>query len=100
MSNKHTEDDDELENDELEQDEDIEIKVSNFYDKIQSPVLSDLKIDVSNVEIYNITGQLVKSFTNVISDQELDITNLNSGIYLVKMTNGNGTSQTKKLIKE
>lgn len=34
------------------EDEDIEIKVSNFYDKIQSPVLSDLKIDVSNVEIY------------------------------------------------
>ncbi len=59
-----------------------------------------ISADVSNVEIYNITGQLVKSFTNVISDQELDITNLNSGIYLVKMTNGNGTSQTKKLIKE
>lgn len=34
------------------EDEDIEIKVSNFYDKIQSPVLSNLKIDVSNVEIY------------------------------------------------
>lgn len=34
------------------EDEDIEIKVSNFYNKIQSPVLSNLKIDVSNVEIY------------------------------------------------
>lgn len=33
--------------------EDIEIKVSNFYDKIQSPVLSDLKIDFgSDIEIY------------------------------------------------
>ena len=35
--------------------EDIEIKVSNFYDKIQSPVLSDLKIDFgSGIEVYQI----------------------------------------------
>ncbi len=33
-------------------DEDIEIKVSNFYDKIQSPVLSDLKLDFENIEVY------------------------------------------------
>ncbi len=33
-------------------DEDIEIKVSNFYDKIQSPVLSDLKLGFDNVEVY------------------------------------------------
>ncbi len=33
-------------------DEDIEIKVSNFYDKIQSPVLSDLKLDFDNGDIY------------------------------------------------
>ena len=35
------------------EDEDIEIKVSNFYDRIQSPVLSDLKIDMGKgIEIY------------------------------------------------
>lgn len=33
-------------------DEDIEVKVSNFYDKIQSPVLSDIKLDFDNVEVY------------------------------------------------
>jgi Ca-activated chloride channel family protein len=32
--------------------EDIEIKVSNFYDKIQSPVLSDLRLDFENIEVY------------------------------------------------
>ena len=33
--------------------EDIEVKVSSFYDKIQSPVLSDLKLNFgSNVEVY------------------------------------------------
>ncbi|MDP2366271.1 MAG: VIT domain-containing protein, partial [Ignavibacteria bacterium] len=32
--------------------EDIEIKVSNFYDKIQSPVLSDLILVFDNIEVY------------------------------------------------
>lgn len=32
--------------------EDIEIKVSNFYDKIQSPVLSNLELDIENIEVY------------------------------------------------
>ena len=32
--------------------EDIEIKVSNFYDKIQSPVLSNLELDFENIEVY------------------------------------------------
>ena len=36
----------------VSEDEDIEIKVSNFYDKIQSPVLSDLKLDFDNIEVY------------------------------------------------
>jgi Ca-activated chloride channel homolog len=35
------------------EDEDIEIKVSNFYDKIQSPVLSDLTFDFGKgIEVY------------------------------------------------
>ncbi|MDT3697287.1 MAG: VIT domain-containing protein [Ignavibacterium sp.] len=33
-------------------DEDIEIKVSNFYDKIQSPVLSNIKLDFGNIAVY------------------------------------------------
>lgn len=36
----------------VSEDEDIEIKVSNFYDKIQSPVLSDIKLDFDNIEVY------------------------------------------------
>jgi 1,4-alpha-glucan branching enzyme len=56
--------------------------------------------DVAQVEIYNVTGQMIRTFTNVISNQELDINNLEAGIYLVKMTDNNGTSITKKLVKE
>ena len=59
-----------------------------------------LSADMAKVEIYNITGQLIKSFNNIISNQQLDITNLEVGIYLIKLTDRNGTSQSKKLIKE
>jgi len=34
-------------------DENIEVKVSNFYDKIAYPVLADVKLDVSGLEIYD-----------------------------------------------
>lgn len=33
--------------------ENIEVKVSNFYDKIAYPVLSDVKLEVSGLEIYD-----------------------------------------------
>ncbi|MFH1230861.1 MAG: VWA domain-containing protein, partial [Planctomycetota bacterium] len=33
--------------------EDIEVKVSNFYEKIAYPVLSDIKVEVSGMEIYD-----------------------------------------------
>ena len=59
-----------------------------------------LSADVTLVEVYNITGQIIKSFNNAISNQQLDITDLETGIYLIKLTDSNGTSQSKKLLKE
>ena len=56
--------------------------------------------DASKVEIYNIAGQLIKTFNNVISNQQLDSTNLETGLYLIKITHTNGISQTKKMLKE
>jgi hypothetical protein len=56
--------------------------------------------DASKVEIYNIAGQLVKTFNNVISNQQLDSTHLETGLYLIKITDINGISQTKKMLKE
>jgi 1,4-alpha-glucan branching enzyme len=56
--------------------------------------------DASRVEIYNIAGQLVKTFNNIISNQQLDSTNLETGLYLIKITDTNGISQTKKMLKD
>jgi 1,4-alpha-glucan branching enzyme len=56
--------------------------------------------DVSKVEMYTITGQLVKRYAAVNSNQQLDITNLEKGLYLIKITDENGKILTKKIIKE
>lgn len=54
--------------------------------------------NVDQVEIYTITGQVVKSFTNVMAQHELDISNLESGVYLVKIIKDN-ISLNKKIVK-
>ena len=59
-----------------------------------------LSADVTHIDIYSITGQLIKTFSDVISNQQIDITNLETGMYLIKITDSNGISQSKKLIKE
>ena len=47
---------------------------------------SDHQVNSLNVSVYSITGQKVKSFTNLAGNYiELDLTNIPSGIYLVKM---------------
>ena len=56
---------------------------------------------VSKVEVYSITGQMVKSFNDIISeDYQYDVTDLNRGVYLVKATDDNNHSKTMKLIKQ
>lgn len=63
-----------------------------------NPVVSVLNItaaDLQKTEILNIAGQLVKSFGNT---QQLDMSDLNSGIYFVKVYTTAGSS-TQKVIK-
>ena len=56
---------------------------------------------VSKVEVYSITGQMVKSFNDIISeDYQYDVTDLNKAVYLVKATDDNNHSKTMKLIKQ
>jgi hypothetical protein len=52
-----------------------------------------------NIEIYNQIGELILSKQyNYSSNENLDISNLNEGIYLIKFQNENGSIQTQKLI--
>ena len=56
---------------------------------------------VSKVQVYSITGQLVKSFDSISSENyQFDINELNRGVYLVKAIDENNSLKTMKLIKE
>lgn len=59
-----------------------------------------INMDVSNVEIYDLTGKMVKSFKgDFTSTNVFDVSNLISGMYMVKVENNNNQSLTAKLIK-
>jgi hypothetical protein len=59
-----------------------------------------ITIDSSKVFIYSMTGQLVKSFQNKSKSDVYEISDLNSGMYLVKVVDTNNNEKTLKLIKQ
>lgn len=59
-----------------------------------------LNVVASKVEIYSITGQLVKSFGNSASFTIYDVNGLNAGLYIVKVTDTDNRQSTMKLIKK
>ncbi len=60
-----------------------------------------LNTSVSKVEIYSITGQLVKSFNSKISEEnKYPISDLKQGLYIVKAWNDNNQLKSIKLLKQ
>ncbi len=54
---------------------------------------------VKNIQIMNVTGQAVKAVTPVTDKAEINVSDLQSGIYFVKFVDENGNSITTKIIK-
>ncbi len=52
------------------------------------------------IEIYNITGQLVLKENMSTNTKEINISELNKGIYILKIIAKNGAVKTEKIIKE
>lgn len=67
-----------------------------------NPATSEFSVSITTakVELYNITGQLVKTFNGNQPHNSYDVSGLNSGIYLVKVTDANNRQSTLKLIKK
>ncbi|WP_353147697.1 alpha-amylase family glycosyl hydrolase [Flavobacterium sp.] len=59
-----------------------------------------ISVDAKKVEIYSLTGQLIQTENNCMANKEINISNLAKGIYIVKITNSDSISVSKKLIKE
>ncbi|WP_235817876.1 alpha-amylase family glycosyl hydrolase [Formosa haliotis] len=67
-----------------------------------NPSQNSFKVNqaVETVNIYDITGKLVKRFSGSFNAQhQFNISNLPASLYLVNITNNQGTTQTAKLIK-
>jgi len=60
-----------------------------------------INASIEKVEIFSITGQLVKSFNGgQLEDYQYNVGDLTKGVYLVKAVNANNQSKTMKLIKQ
>ncbi|MFC0603084.1 alpha-amylase family glycosyl hydrolase [Winogradskyella pulchriflava] len=59
-----------------------------------------VNLNVSNIEVYDLTGKKVKAFYGDFTKEDtFDISTLNTGIYIVKVENNNKQTMTTKLIK-
>lgn len=69
---------------------------------IPNPTTSffSMNVTTAKTEIFSLTGQLVKSFTNTVENVEYDISDLNQGVYLVKITDSNSNEKVVKLVKQ
>lgn len=74
----------------------------NTMEVFPNPVHDILKIkndigDISNVEVYSITGKLLLLIGN--NPKEINLENFDAGMYFVKITTTEGTNQSFKIIK-
>jgi hypothetical protein len=58
-----------------------------------------IKGNFETAQVYNVSGQLVKTFASSESNQ-YSISDLSTGLYFVKVSDANNNSKTLKLIKE
>ena len=52
-----------------------------------------------SIEVYDLIGKLITNQRMSTGTNSFDISNFNAGVYLLKITNANGNSETHKLIK-
>ena len=60
-------------------------------------VQSEKGVSISEIKVRNIYGRLIKSINKNL-DQEIDLSNEQSGIYFVKISFEDGSSETKKVV--
>ena len=78
-----------------------DFEFSNYFKLYPNPVSSILNIDakdtiqISSINIYNTLGQLVLVVPNAQNTKSVDISNLSSGNYFIRINSDKGTSNTK-----
>ena len=75
-----------------------EFNFSIFPNPVKSTFSTNM--DVKELNIYDITGKLVLGKSDVVKNKSIDISDLNSGIYILNIINDLGQKNTSKLIKQ
>jgi len=66
-----------------------------------NPATSGFKVTVTgSVEIFSLNGQLIRKKTAVTANENIDINTFAKGVYLVKITDTTGRTETVKLLKQ
>jgi hypothetical protein len=73
--------------------EEIEGSVSVYPNPTKEMVMID-DIEAAEVQVYNALGQLVKTVRN---SNEINVAGLAEGVYLVRITDAKGVSQTERI---
>ncbi|MCF6170131.1 MAG: T9SS type A sorting domain-containing protein [Bacteroidales bacterium] len=81
----------------------FDTKVEFTYDMYPNPVVSSLNIsgveDVNKIDIYDISGKLVRTFIVDTERVSMNLSELKSGVYIISLYNKTGV-QTSKFIKK
>ncbi|MBO4739649.1 MAG: T9SS type A sorting domain-containing protein [Bacteroidales bacterium] len=67
----------------------------NIYPNPARNILHINNVNNADINIYSITGQRVKTINNVNGNQDIDVSDMASGIYILKMYNGQNTRVEK-----
>lgn len=72
---------------------------AGLYPNPSSTYFSIDNSSITKVQIFSMTGQLVKTFENQLVDYQYPISDLTQGMYFVKISDDNNHHETLKLIK-
>ncbi|MBO7625221.1 MAG: T9SS type A sorting domain-containing protein, partial [Bacteroidales bacterium] len=70
-------------------------KTLNFFPKPANTYINVENAAGSQISVYNIAGQEVLSVESDEANETINVSNLNAGLYIVRMVNGNEVSTAK-----
>ena len=69
----------------------------SIYPNPANRIVSIEGVDVAEIQIYNVLGQPVRTFTNT---NKINVEGLSEGIYLLRITDGKGNVYLERIVKE
>lgn len=73
-----------------------ELKNITVYPQPTTGILNIIGVDVEKIQLYDVSGRLLET----ISDSKIDISNHAAGFYILKVTNEQGNTFAKRVIKQ